>query len=73
MSYGRRPKTDAEWAREVERRLSRLENPRSVRMGDWQISVSPVSGNLVADYVPTGRRVTLAVGQDKDFYEGKGQ
>lgn len=60
MALHDRPKSDAEWARQVERRLRRLERPRSLRMGNWVVSVSPVTGALVADHIPTGRRATLA-------------
>ena len=63
MALHDRPKSDAEWARKVERRLRRLENPRSMRMGNWMVSVSPVTGNLVADHIPTGRRATLAAAE----------
>lgn len=60
MSLHDKPTSNAEWARRVERRLRALENPRSIRMGNWMISVSPVSGSLVADHIPTGRRDILA-------------
>lgn len=51
---------DAEWARRVEQRLLDLEHPRSVRLGNWMVSVSQETGNLVADHIPTGRRDVLA-------------
>lgn len=60
MSLNQKPTTNAEWARQVERRLKALENPRSIRMGNWMISVSPITGNLIADHIPTGRRDTIA-------------
>lgn len=60
MSLHSSPTNDAEWARKVEQRLRALEQPRSIRMGNWMVSVSPVTGNLVADHIPTGRRDTLA-------------
>lgn len=63
MALHGKPKTDQQWAREVERRLTALEHPRSIRMGNWMVSVSPVTGNLVADHIPTGRRDTLAQAQ----------
>lgn len=63
MALHGRPKTDAEWARKVEKRLRALERPRRMRMGNWQVSVSPVSGDLIADHIPTGRREVLAAAQ----------
>lgn len=60
MATGRTPRNDAEWARRVERRLKALESPRSVRLGNWLVSVSDISGSLVADHIPTGRRNILA-------------
>lgn len=60
MATGRTPRNDAEWARRVERRLKALEAPRSVRLGNWLVSVSDISGSLVADHIPTGRRNILA-------------
>lgn len=69
MALGRKPTTDAEWARSVERRLRHLENPRALRMGNWMISVSPVSGDLIADHIPTGRRVTLAAAEPETAYD----
>lgn len=60
MATGRTPRNDAEWARRVERRLKALESPRSVRLGNWVVSVSDISGSLVADHIPTGRRNILA-------------
>ena len=59
MAIGRTPRNDAEWARRVERRLKALESPRSVRLGNWVVSVSDISGSLVADHIPTGRRNIL--------------
>lgn len=60
MSLGSSPRSDAGWARDVERRLRQLETPRSVRMGPWMISVSPISGDLVADHIPSGSREVIA-------------
>jgi len=69
MALNSKPTTNAEWARDVEKRLAALENPRSIRMGNWVISVSPISGDLVTDHIPTGRRETIAnampVGPDR--------
>ena len=60
MVIGRSPKNDAEWARQVDRRLKALESPRTIRIGNWVVSVSDISGSLVADHIPTGRRNILA-------------
>ena len=60
MAAGRTPRNDAEWARRVEKRLKALEAPRTVRLGNWVVSVSDISGSLVADHIPTGRRNILA-------------
>lgn len=35
---GRAPRTNAEWARDVAKRLDRLENPQRVRVGSWLLS-----------------------------------
>ena len=53
MTLNGRPTTDAQWAREVEKRLRALERPRMVTLGPWQVSVSPISGDLIADHIPT--------------------
>lgn len=66
MSLHTTPHTDAEWARSVEQRLARLEAPRTIRMGPWVISVSPVSGDLIADHIPTGRRTSIAVSMPEE-------
>lgn len=60
MALNDKPRNSAEWARQVERRLRALEAPRSVRLGSWNVSVSPVSGSLVADHIPTGARSIIA-------------
>lgn len=51
--------SDAEWARRVERRLARLEDPRVLRVGSWALSAG-AGGELWADHATTGRRVRLA-------------
>ncbi|SON63382.1 hypothetical protein MSIMFI_04912 [Mycobacterium simulans] len=38
IATGRTPRTGAEWARDVERRLGQLENPRTQRVGPWVLS-----------------------------------
>jgi len=35
----RRTVTDAQWAREIDRRVSRLEQPNTLRIGEWVLSV----------------------------------
>lgn len=50
-----RPKDDAEWARQVERRLTRLESS----LLPWQV-VKGANGDLVAYNVATGQRTVLA-------------
>lgn len=71
MALNEKPKSDAEWARKVEKRLRRLENPRFVRLGNWMVSVSPVTGDLVADHIPTGRRDTLAAAEPESVKNEK--
>lgn len=51
----KRPGSAAEWAREVEKRLARLERPNSIVMGEWVVHVSAY-GDLVADNLTTGQR-----------------
>ena len=51
--------SDAEWARRVEKRLARLEDPRVLRVGSWALSAG-AGGELWADHATTGRRVRLA-------------
>jgi hypothetical protein len=43
---GRPPRTDPEWARDIQRRIEALEDSTSVRIGDWVLNV--VNGNLIA-------------------------
>lgn len=52
---GRPPRTDAEWARDIQRRLEALEDSTSVRIGDWVLNV--VNGDLIA--TRPGTRVVL--------------
>ena len=51
----RRPKNDAEWARQVERRLAKLEN----RLHPWQVTKG-ANGDLVAYNLATGQRSVIA-------------
>lgn len=50
-----RPRNDAEWARQVERRLRRLES----RLHPWQVEKG-ANGDLVAYNVATGQRTVIA-------------
>lgn len=52
----RPPKSDAEWARNTESRLLGLEQPRSVRVGQWVIN--SVDGKLVA--TRPGEKIVLS-------------
>lgn len=51
------PKNDAEWARDVDRRLSTRENPSAQRVGDWVLSTDSDSGSLIGSHVDGGSRV----------------
>lgn len=63
------PRNDAEWARSIVRRIENLERPSALRAGDWVITTSPDTGNLIASHV-TGGSVVLSntppSGQDPD-------
>lgn len=54
---GRPPRTDAEWAREIQRRLEVLESATTVRIGEWVLSIK--DGNLIAS-TASGTQVVLA-------------
>ena len=54
---GRPPRTDPEWARDIQRRVEALEDSTSVRIGDWVLNVK--DGNLVASTM-SGVTVVLA-------------
>ena len=43
---GKPPTSDAEWARNTERRIAHLESPNTVRIGPWVISSQ--DGDLIA-------------------------
>lgn len=57
------PHNDAEWARNVEKRLKSTENPTAVRVGDWTLSTHPETGNLIGSNA-NGGSVVLAVPPD---------
>lgn len=54
---GRAPRTDPEWAREMQRRISALESAVSVRIGPWVLSVAE-DGHLIA--TRDGQKVVLS-------------
>lgn len=54
---GKPPRTDAEWAREVQRRLEALESATTLRIGVWVLSVNS-AGDLIAS--TAGGTVILA-------------
>ena len=57
QSTGRKPDTDAQWARDVEQRLRHLESrPSAMRVGSWVIADR--DGELVAT-TTDGRRVDM--------------
>lgn len=54
---GRAPRTDAEWARELTRRVTNLENPDTSRIGEWVLSSK--DGDLVA--TKQGQQIKIGV------------
>lgn len=44
----RTPTTDAEWARDTDRRLDEAEQPEATRAGEWTLSTQDGTGNLMA-------------------------
>lgn len=62
LTSGRKPDTDAQWARDVEKRLQTLEaGGRAVRIGEWVIADR--DGKLVAT-TADGRRAELTQLED---------
>ena len=55
-STGRRPRTDAEWAREIQARIAALEASGSIRVGDWVLNNK--DGHLIA--TAPGSKVVLS-------------
>lgn len=51
------PKNDAEFARNMDRRVNAVENPVSQRVGDWVLSTNPDTGDLLASHVDGGSTV----------------
>lgn len=54
---GRPPRTDPEWARDIQRRVEALEDSVSVRIGPWVLNVK--DGDLIATS-PGAEPVVLA-------------
>lgn len=54
---GRAPRTDPEWAREIQRRLAALEQSTTLRIGDWVLSGTD-DGHLTA-HTAEGRSAVL--------------
>lgn len=50
----RPPQDDSEWARLTQRRLERLENPTTQRIGGWVLSQEEGTGDLLASHVDGG-------------------
>lgn len=48
------PKTDAEFARNTQRRLEQVEHPASSRIGNWVLSTDTDTGDLIASNVNGG-------------------
>ena len=72
---GRPPRTDPEWAREMQRRVEALESSTTVRIGQWVLSVK--DGDLIAS-TASGTRYVLAESQTPDArsrsaLEGRGE
>lgn len=44
------PQNNAQWARNVEKRIGGVEHPTSTRLGDWVLSTDETTGNLIASY-----------------------
>lgn len=50
----RPPQTDAEWARDTDRRITNVEHPEALRAGGWVISPEEGTGDLIASHVDGG-------------------
>lgn len=58
------PKSDAEFARNTQRRLEQVEHPSSARVGNWVLSTSPETGDLIASNVNGGSVVVANEPED---------
>lgn len=54
------PNTNAEWARNVQKRLDQVEHPASARIGAWVLSTDSETGALIASNVNGGSTVIAA-------------
>lgn len=61
-----RPATDAEWARNTEQRLKALEAPKTLRVGEWVLSVQ--QGHLLATKPGTAANLTDPVTVTQPIY-----
>lgn len=52
-------RTNAQWARNTQKRLDQVENPSSARVGPWVLTADPDTGDLLASHV-NGGAVVLA-------------
>lgn len=71
---GRPPRTDVEWARDIQRRLEALEDSTSVRIGDWVLNVK--DGDLIATTIGTTVVLGKATGRAavaRSALESRGQ
>lgn len=57
----RPPRNDRELMRDFDRRIDALEHPASVRVGQWVLSTSPDTGNLIASHGDGGSVVLAEV------------
>lgn len=61
------PRTDAEWARDTNRRLANVEQPDAARAGPWVLSADAESGDLIASHVDGGSvRLAKVPSSDQD-------
>ena len=61
-----KPATDAEWARNTEKRLLALEAPKTLRVGEWVLSVQ--EGHLLATKPGTAANLTEPVTVTQPIY-----
>ncbi|MCM6774966.1 hypothetical protein NDR87_26335 [Nocardia sp. CDC159] len=48
------PRSDQEWARDIQQRVDNVEHPTSLRAGDWVLSTQEGTGSLIASHVDGG-------------------
>jgi hypothetical protein len=64
--FVKRPKNNAEWARNTEKRQNAVEHPTSQRIGPWTLSAHPESGALIASHVNGGSLVLATPPEPSD-------